>query len=91
MAFMDKAKDLAKAASDKGKNELEVAKLKQKISSEEKAVTIAKEKIGEQYYNLAKQNEIELTDEAKKLSDEIDEHLKAIEDMNESVRLLRDN
>lgn len=88
MAFFDKVQDAAKTAGDKASDALELAKLKSAVNSKNKEVEIALTRIGQLYYDLGKSGECTLTDDAREISDKIDDKKAEIADIRESISVM---
>lgn len=89
MALFDKLQDAASNLTDKAGNAIEVGKLKQKISSEKKAIEMEMAKIGRIYYEKAKGGE-ETPEEIQEICSRIDAHYSTIEDTEKDLALYKD-
>ena len=88
MAFFDKLGDIAKTATDKAGDAVDIAKMNSKISGEEKNIAVAISKIGEFYLKKMEAGE-ELAPEVMEFYQKILDSRNAIEDLKSQITALK--
>ncbi len=88
MAFLDKLGDIAKTATDKAGDAVDIAKMNSKINGEEKNIAIAISKIGDYYLKKMDAGE-SLAPEVMEIYQKILESRAAIDDLNSQIVALK--
>lgn len=88
MALFDKISDMARNAGDRAQDAIEMTKLKNRINTEKKEISLEMERLGKILAVKIDAGEIEPDDDMKNILNKVDAHYTTINELQHSLELL---
>ena len=88
MALFDKISDMARNAGDRAQDAIEMTKLKNRINTEKKEISLEMERLGKILAVKIDAGEIEPDDDMNNILNKVDAHYTTINELQHSLELL---
>lgn len=88
MALFDKISDMARNAGDRAQDAIEMTKLKNRINTEKKEISLEMERLGKILAVKIDAGEIEPDDDMRNILNKVDAHYTTINELQHSLELL---
>lgn len=88
MALFDRISDMARNAGDRAQDAIEMTKLKNRINTEKKEISLEMEKLGKILAVKIDAGEIEPDDDMRNILNKVDAHYTTINELQHSLELL---